>query len=196
MRLAVAIARVLPVLLVAAACSASVTETDETLKPRLIGPPEAGGPWTLEDQRSNPIDVLDPVCGVELPEARPFSIGHAGTAYLGGEPYPVLIHIADRFRSPADAAGIVELHRAAADECETWTFEDSRGVVAFSVRPLDVGPPGSLALEVLSDVDGSVLVTHQIMFADGDVIEFLAHIGEESLEPGAVSYTHLTLPTN
>jgi hypothetical protein len=173
--------------LTAAACSGSAVVIDDDLEPLLVGAPDAGGPWTLQDERGNPIDLLDPVCGVVLPEPRPFSIGHNGRVWFGGEPYPVLLHIVDRFESQAEAATLVALHRDAAEGCTSWTFEDERGAVRFTVDPTDAGAPaGAVSLEIAAESGTETLMTRQVMFASGDVVEFLAHISLGEPDPGVL----------
>jgi hypothetical protein len=163
--------------LLGAACSGSTVVIDDDLETRLVSAPEAGGPWTLQMEHGNPIDILDPVCGAVLPEARPFSIGHNGRVWFGGEPYPVLLHIVDRFESPNHAASLVSLHRTAAESCTSWTFQDERGTIEFTVRSIDAGAPDdAVALEIVARAGDETLVTRQVMYPDGDVVAFLAHI--------------------
>jgi len=193
-------ARIVPISLVcalaliAAACSGSTVAVDDDLEPLLVGAPDAGGPWTLQEERGNPIDLLDPVCGVALPDPRPFSVGHNGRIWFGGEPYPVLLQIVDRFETAAEASTVVGLHRNAAAACESWILEDERGDVEFTVAPIDPGAPdGAVALEVVSVTGETVsptgaepLVTRQVMFASGDVVQFLALISLGEPDPGVL----------
>lgn len=173
--------------LTATACSGSTVMIDDELEPLLVGAPGAGGPWTLQDERGNPIDLLDPVCNIALPEPRPFSIGHNGRVWFGGEPYPVLLHIVDRFESQAEAATLVALHREAAQGCASWTFEDGRDAVQFTVGTIDAGAPAAaVSLKVVAESGSETLVTRQVMFASGDVVEFLAHISLDEPDPNVL----------
>lgn len=175
------------VTLAVAGCSGSTVSIADDLEPLLVGAPDAGGPWTLQEERGNPIDLLDPVCRVVLPDPRPFSIGHNGRVWFGGEPYPVILQIVDRFETPAEAATLVGLHRDAAANCSSWTFEDDRGAIEFTVTPIDPGAPdGAVALEIVARSGTETLVTRQVMFSEGDIVEFLAHISLVDPDPAVL----------
>jgi hypothetical protein len=178
---------VLAAMLASSACSGPAVTIDDDLEPLLVGAPSAGGPWTLQQERGNPIDLLDPVCNATLPDPRPFSIGHNGRVWFGGEPYPVLLHIVDRFATPAEAATLVALHRNASGTCRSWTFEDERGLIEYTVDAIDPGAPdGAVGLEIVARSGDEDLVTLQVMFVSGDVIEFLALVAFGEPDPGVL----------
>lgn len=167
---------------VATAPTGVISTGDPVLEAMLVRVPGFGGPWTVQTDSGSSVNALDLVCGAEMPADRPESERHAGRVFLGGEPFPVLLQAIDGFASAADAAAVVELHRAAAESCTSWTQPQSGDVdVEFTVRMLDLAlPEGGLAIEVAAPGNPTLSASQLVMFTDGSDLWFLGYV---DLEP-------------
>ncbi len=170
------------------------TSEADSLTTGLISAPASGGPWTVQPDDGVPVNLMQPVCGVPIPNDVPRSLAHAGRMFFSGEPspltaesFPIARHSRDRFADATEAAAFIDIHRQALTTCDSWTYEDDEVTIDYAVTMIDIALPGNgVAFQVTEQRDTERLVNLTAMYQQNDIVSVLYYVALDEADQGTL----------